>query len=219
MTIEQSMMPLDRVIISQRKELWELLGAETRNKYEIQAEDGRSLGFAAEQRRGFFGMFLRQIFGHWRSFTVTIFDPNRQPVFIAQHPFRFYFQRIKVTRPNSPAILGSIERRFAWFSKHFDICLGPEQRVSMTVRVPFWRIWRFPFRRHGQEVALIEKKWGGTLKEIFVDADTFLLSFNDRSLSAEERVMLLCSALFIDLMYFENNQAQGTLFDLLDPFG
>lgn len=200
----QELATLDSVVVKQRKELLEIVGFETRNKYDILTQDGRQIGFAAEQQKGFFGMFMRQLVGHWRSFDVNIFDMQRQLQYKASHPFRFYFQRIEVSDPQGQRI-GTMERQFSILSKKFRM-FDKNGMVSSEMYSGLFRIWTFPIKRNGVEVAKISKKWGGAMTEIFLDADTFLLEFYERSLTLEERATLLCAAVFVDLLYFENNQ-------------
>ena len=75
--------------------------------------------------------------------------------------------------------------------------------MLMTVSSPIWKIWTFPFMRHEREVAKIEKKWSGFLSEAFTDKDKFLVSYNDQSLSEDERKVILAASIFVDLQYFE----------------
>ena len=202
------------IVIKQRKEMIELLGFETRNKYEILNPSGLSLGFAAEQQKGFFGTLLRQIVGHWRSFDIHVFDSNRQEQFVAHHPFRFYFQRLEV-RDMQAAPLGHLERQFSILTKKF-LVYDENSRISSEMASGLFKIWTFPFKRNGVEIAKISKKWGGAMTEIFLDSDTFLLEFLDPQLTPREKVVLLCSAIFIDLLYFENNQGKAfTVGDLI----
>jgi hypothetical protein len=54
----------------------------------------------------------------------------------------------------------------------------------------------------------VKKEWSGLLTEAFTDADRFQLTFESRSLSADERALLLASAIFIDLTWFEQNATE-----------
>lgn len=189
------------LIVKQRKELAELFGFEARNKYEFLTEDGQTVAFAAEQQRGALGLILRQVLGHWRSFNIHIFDQRRQEVGRAIHPFRWFFQRLEVINPHGKKV-GALQQRFALLHKKFDLESG-DGRVKMTVYSPFWRIWTFPVMAEGREVARVEKKWSGLLKETFLDADNFRVSFLDPRLSQDDRLLLMATALFIDLQYFE----------------
>lgn len=190
------------LVIKQKKELAELFGFETRNKYELQTSQGEVFGFAAEQQKGSLGFLVRQFLGHWRTFDIQIFDKLRNPMMTVHHPFRFYFQSVEVKDQNG-TYLGRMEQRFSFFSKKFEV-LDAQGRKILSVSSPLWKLWTFSFTRNGKELASIKKKWGGLLKEAFVDADTFLLEFKagDR-LNLEERKLLLAAALFIDLQYFE----------------
>ena len=50
---------------------------------------------------------------------------------------------------------------------------------------------------------MIQKKWSGLLKEVFLDADNFSVQFKDSTLSQNERSLVLAMSVFTDLQYFE----------------
>ena len=101
--------------VKQVRELAELFGIETRNKYQVSDENGQPIAFAAEQQKGFLGFLFRMFLGHWRSFNIHIFDSHRRLVLEAEHPFRLFFQRLVVSTPDGRA-LGAIQQRFAIFT-------------------------------------------------------------------------------------------------------
>lgn len=186
--------------IRQRRELIELVGIESRNRFEIKSEQGELIAYAAEERKGVMDFLFRQFLGHWRTFNILIFDSQRKPVFRARHPFRWLFQRIEVFDAQG-RLLGALQQRFAIFTKSFDV-QGPDGTVLMTVRSPIWRIWTFPFMVAGQEMGRVEKKWSGLLREAFTDQDFFVLKM-EPTITADVRPLLLAAAIFIDLQYFE----------------
>lgn len=191
------------LVVVQRRELGELIGFETRNKYEIMTESRQPVGFAAEQSKGALAFLARQMVGHWRTYDLVIFDAQRQQRLVAHHPFRWFFQRLEVAEAGGIGRrIGAIQQRWAWFSKRFDV-EDAQGDVVLTVSSPFWRIWTFAFMRGDREVARIEKKWSGVLREAFTDADTFRVSYQPGPVSIVERLLLLGAALFIDLQYFE----------------
>lgn len=187
--------------IRQRRELAELFGFETRNKYEISNASGAVVGFAAEQQKDLLGFLFRQVLGHWRRFQITIFDAERKPYLRANHPFRFFFQRMDVTDARGQS-LGYLQQRFAVFYKSFDV-YDPRGALLFQVRSPFWRLWTFSFLSQSRQVAIVQKKWSGLLREAFLDADSFRIAFMDERLHADHRNLILCASLFIDLQYFE----------------
>lgn len=188
------------VMIVQKRELAELFGIETRNKYSLEV-NGAPFAFAAEQGKGGLAFLARMFLGHWREFEIHFFDNTRQLVLRAVHPFRFFFQRLEVFTADGRA-LGAIQQRWAFFSKRFDV-EDPTGRVILTVSSPLWRPWTFAFERDGQELARVEKKWGGMLREAFTDADRFRVLYQSHQLGLEERSLVLAAGIFIDLQYFE----------------
>jgi len=187
--------------IKQSFEPWEFVGFETRNRYVILDDADRVVGYAAEQSSGILAFLARQLLGHWRPFEIHLYDAQRNPVGVARHPFRFLFQRFDVEDAAGRA-LGALQQRFAVFSKRFDVEDGAGN-VVMTMTSGLFRIWTFPFERNGQKVAEVRKRWGGVLREAFTDKDKFQLELLDPSLSAAQRTLLIASAMFIDVVFFE----------------
>lgn len=188
------------LIIRQRKELAEFVGFETRNKYELVDEAGNVVGFCAEQQKGLLGFLMRQFLGHWRSFEVSFFDSQRQPLWTASHPFRFFFQRFEIKTAQGVAV-GALQQRWGIFRKKFDV-EDATGRVVMQMSSGFFSFWTFPIYRSGREAARIEKKWSGLLKEMFLDADNFRIQFSPE-LDESQRILVLAAGIFVDLQYFE----------------
>ncbi len=197
--IPSGLLSSPRFFVRQKRELAELIGFETRNKYSISTEQGE-VAFAAEQQKGFLGLLMRQFLGHWRTFEIVFFGVDRQPLFRALHPFRFFFQRIEVYTPDG-RLVGALQQRWSFFMKRFDVqdALG---NLSLEMRSGFFRFWTFPFLRGEKQVGSIEKKWTGLLNEAFTDKDTFLVQMTP-DLKPDERILMLAAAIFVDLQYFE----------------
>ncbi|MBR0698698.1 hypothetical protein JQ599_02175 [Bradyrhizobium diazoefficiens] len=201
-----------RMYVQQVFEMAELFGLETRNKYRIRDENGRDLLYAAEQQKGVLGFLFRQLFGHWRSFEVHFFDAARQPVMRGIHPFRFFFQCLEL-RSRDDRLIGTIERQFSIFTKRFHVH-DAQGRVVLEVTSPLWKVWTFPFMRGGREQARVAKKWSGLGSELFTDRDNFLVEYLERSLTEDERALVLAAAIYVDLMYFEV-KGEGGVINLL----
>lgn len=191
-----------RLFIYQRRELAELFGFETRNKYEILDEDRNTIGFCAEQQKGLLGFLFRQFLGHWRSFELHFFDNDKNLFMKSEHPFRFFFQEFTIFDFQNNKI-GRIQQRFGILTKKFDV-YDAHENIILKMRSGFFSIWTFPFESlNGTQRAVIKKKWSGFLKEIFLDADNFLIEFTDFNLSDAERKIILAASVFTDLQYFE----------------
>lgn len=197
----QTLTSANAIYVSQKFEIAEIFGFETRNRYLIKTDDGQQFGYCAEPKLGFGNAIMRQFLGHWRIFNIVGTNMDSQQVFRAHHPFRWFFQRLDVFGAGDRAV-GSLQQRFAWFNKKFDF-LDTRGRVLMTMTSPLWKIWTFPIKKGSREVSVIEKKWSGITKELFTDADNFRVRYTDLKLTADERLLLLAGAVFIDLLYFE----------------
>lgn len=201
MALMETLNSQNQLIIRQRKELIELIGFETRNKYEICNERGEVIGFCAEQQKGLFGILMRHLLGHWRSFELHVFDNQRREVFIVSHPFRFFFQRLEIYTKDR-TLLGSLQQRFSVLRKKFDV-EDAQGRVQLRMNSGLLQFWTFPIYRREIEVAVIRKKWSGLLKETFLDADNFQIEFKGSSLTEIEKSLLLAAGIFVDIQYFE----------------
>lgn len=191
-----------QIFVKQKRELAELFGFETRNKYEIYDTQKNVIGYAAEQQKGFLGFLLRQLLGHWRSFELHFFNAQRQQILVSKHPFRWIFQEFEIVNQQGVTI-GAVKQRFGILRKKFDVH-NQHGDVIYEMRSGFFQFWTFPFfDRQGQMAALIQKKWSGALKEIFMDADNFNIEFKSGSLSENERLIILVCSVFTDLQYFE----------------
>lgn len=202
MTLDQELQRSATVLIRQKRELRELLaGFEGRNKYSIETPDGQCLGYVAEEGAGFVGTLSRQFLGHWRAFDLTFLDKNKEIILRAHHPFRALLQRLAVSSAQGKA-LGLIQQKLRVLTRQFEV-VDNTGRIILSMSSPVWRLWTFPFVKNGIEVAVVQKKWGGLVKESLMDADSFQVTFHSRELRTEERLLILAGAIFIDIQYFE----------------
>ncbi|KAH8361449.1 hypothetical protein KR084_002829 [Drosophila pseudotakahashii] len=63
---------------------------------------------------------------------------------------------------------------------------------------------------HNKEIALIEKMFGGAVKEIYTDADNFKVNF--KGLDTRTKALLLASVFFIDGLFFERTAVRKYLY-------
>jgi len=192
--------------IHQKKELAELFGFETRNKYVICDQNNHELFFAAEQQKGLAGFFMRQFLGHWRSYEISIFDRQKNLVLRATHPFRFFFQRLEVYTSQG-VLLGALQGRFAFFCRKFDF-EDAHGRLLAQVSSPWYKFWTFPIMKKNKEVAMVKKKWSGFFSEVFTDGDKFHISFLETTLELDLKKLIMAAGLFIDLQYFERKASK-----------
>lgn len=199
-----------RLLIQQTKEWGEvLLGFESKNRFELRDEAGARIGYAAEEAKGFGQWFLRNLFGRCRKAKIHVYEPGGGQVGYGDKPFRWYFHRMDVY--DGDQRIGAVQRRFAWFRAVFDLENAAGEPV-MELRSGLWRYWHFALTFRGEEVGSIRKRWGGLLKEMFTDADTFGVEVAPH-VPVEVRKLLLVSTFLVDFTCFENNQGRTSLLD------
>jgi uncharacterized protein YxjI len=101
--------------------------------------------------------------------------------------------------------MGAIEKRFAFFTRRLSL-EDEHGRTFLEGASPIWKPWTFTFTQRGQKRAEVKKKWSRLLTEAFTDRDNFLVEFIDPELTDAERNVVMASAIFIDLLYFEKKQ-------------
>ncbi len=203
----------DALFIRQRKEWTEILiDWETRNQYVVMDADKNEIATVAEKAGGVADFLKRSILRSHRPFEIGVFDSDGSLRCTLSRPFFFLFSDLEVRDPGG-AVVGHVKRRFGLLYRKYDL-LDEAGQCFAKIKGPIWRIWTFPVRdTRGTGAATIAKRWGGGLREIFSDADTFMLDFQRAGWTAAERRVLFAAAISIDFDFFENNNASGGLID------
>jgi uncharacterized protein YxjI len=201
-----SMLPVvanaDSLVIRQRKELTEVFTSmETKNRYEIDLPDGRTIMYAQEQGEGGMDFLRRNFLNTSRPFHIELSDERGQDMMHLHRPWRWLFSRLDVL-DGTGVLLGSIQQRFAVFSKRFSV-LDPSGAEIAELHGPMLRPWTFRVLVGGQEVGQITKQWSGLLREAFTDADTFGVQYGP-GMSPQLRALALAATFLIDFLYFEH---------------
>ncbi|MCG8588333.1 MAG: hypothetical protein MJE66_03505 [Proteobacteria bacterium] len=196
------------LFVQQRKEWVEILiDWETHNQYAVMDAEGSEVGRLVEAKDGVGGFLRRTFLGSHRSLRIGVLDGGGRLLAEFTRPFFWFFSTLSVVLEGRPR--GCVRRRFGVVHRVYDL-EDEHGRVFGRIRSPRWRIWTFRvYDEHGLHCATISKKWGGGLREIFSDADTFRIDFGSSRFSVEQRAVLLAAAICIDFDFFENNQGSG----------
>ncbi|HEY8121871.1 MAG TPA: phospholipid scramblase-related protein [Myxococcota bacterium] len=204
--------------LKQRKEWVEILvDFETRNQYAVFGSRGEEVGTLAEEGGGLGRVLTRWLLRSHRPLDAALCDRLGAVVLRLSRPFFFLFSDLNVSDARGVTI-GSVHRRFGILYRKYDL-RDAHGRTFARVKSPFWRIWTFFVRAEDGRDATIGKKWGGVLREVFADADTFGVDFSQASWAPEERAVIFAAAVSIDFDFFENNQGVGGVFGASDIFG
>lgn len=212
--MEQFFKETPQVIIKQVKEVFEIvINWETANKYTLYNSNNEKIGFAAEKSKGIFHRLIRNIMRSHRSITIDIWDNSQRHILSGHRPWYFFFSDLRVSDGNNK-LFGDIKTRFGILKRKYDL-IDFNGSVFATIESYRWRLWTFKILdSHGNEVGVISKKWGGVLKEVFTDSDTFMVDFSKYNWTLEQKSILLFACLSIDLDFFEDNSKSAfSLFD------
>lgn len=198
-------------LIHQVKEWAEIFtGFETRNKYQILDHNQSKIGYCAEVGKGFLKILQRIFLRVHRPMDIQVWNQAREEVLRCKRPFYWFFSDMEVFDSENK-LLGTAHRKFAFITKVYEIC-DSQGILFATIKSPIWKLWQFPIRSTaGVEIGMINKNWGGLLKEIFTDADKFQVSFPG-DFDSSKKAVLFCTAITIDLDYFEDNNRNQTAF-------
>uniref|UniRef100_A0A1I7UVB9 Phospholipid scramblase n=1 Tax=Caenorhabditis tropicalis TaxID=1561998 RepID=A0A1I7UVB9_9PELO len=213
---------LEMIQIYQLKELMEILGWETRNKYVLKNANGEQCYYAFEES----DCCERCCCGGQRGFVMHIVDNFKREVLTITREFKCCGngcggrccgsmsccqQECTVSSP-SMGHLGIVRQSESCCTSNFDV-LDADGRVVFQIDGPDCCVLagcgdkEFSIRAAHSETVIgaITKKWGGWLRETLTRADTFFVSF-PRDLDVKLKGVLLGATFLIDFMQFEQRQ-------------
>ena len=186
------------LVIRQQIEQMEIFTPfETANRYSVHTSDGAQLMYAYEES----GNISRQFAGSHRALSIYVVESDGAPVLQASRDFFWFRSHLRVDADGRR--VGALNRVFG-LGRKFALVDSSEREIT--------RITSGLFRPHtfiakdagGAEIARVTKQWSGFGREMFTDADTFVVQFTDGSTSNDFRLLMLASAFAIDLDFFEN---------------
>lgn len=205
--LEQIVGDRTHLMVRQTKEWGEILiGFESKNRFEILDDQGQNLGLAAEESKGVGAIFARNLLGKCRKASIHIYNQDGTKIGRGEKPFRWWFHRMEVFDGDKK--IGAIQRKWSLLNRKFAIENADGKEV-MEIFSPMFRIWTFKLLFQGEECGRISKKWGGMLKEMFTDADSFGMECQPH-VPTELRAILLVATFLIDFTCFENNNGSSS---------
>ncbi len=190
-----------------------LIGVEAKNKYVVTDRSGKNVGWVIEKSSGVLNFLTRLILRSHRPLDVRVYDLEEREILRFARPFYFFFSTAMVFVNEQP--IGKIDQRFAILKKRYLISDRSGQEIG-TIESGFLNFFTFEIEsRSGQKVGKISKKWGGLIKEIFTDGDSFGVEMSE-SLSDIEKALIFSTAISVDFDYFEDNQGGGSPLGIFD---
>ncbi|KAI7949212.1 hypothetical protein MJO28_008033 [Puccinia striiformis f. sp. tritici] len=185
------------VIVRQLEMMNLFIGFEQANRYRILSPTGETLGFLAEEERGFTGTIFRQIAGTHRSFIATIFDVNGIEILRIRRPFSLINSRIFIqlcdsrdpTNQEERLLIGESQQEFHLWRRRYNLFTRLASSSSSPSEEPeyeqFARIdagflsWDFfTLDDKGRSTGSISKNFTGFGREIFTDTGQYVVRFD-----------------------------------------
>ncbi|KAA1087657.1 hypothetical protein PGT21_035049 [Puccinia graminis f. sp. tritici] len=184
------------VIVRQLEMMNLFIGFEQANRYRILSPTGETLGFLAEEERGFSGTLFRQIAGTHRAFQASIFDPLGAEILRIRRPFSLINSRIFVEDSlatdgsEERAMIGESQQEFHLWRRRYNLFtrLGSgsaQDEEQQQLYQQFARIdagflsWDFfTLDANARPTASVSKNFTGFGREIFTDTGQYVVRFD-----------------------------------------
>ncbi|KAI0673066.1 Scramblase-domain-containing protein [Trametes maxima] len=208
-SLRRLLMDNNRLIITRQIEMLNIfLGFEQTNRYVITNELGDTLGYIAEEPRGFLSTFSRQIFRTHRPFRALVMDNQGSPILWLRRPFAFINSRMyvqflkdfKVYTPEGEPVLDTfaeVQQRWHPWRRRYDLFLRetplrilsvlnepqpepePEQFSQFAKIDDGFLAWHFTLRdAQGQAIANVNRAFRGFGREVFTDTGQYFVNFD-----------------------------------------
>ena len=187
------------LVIRQQVEQLEIFtGFEGANRYSVHTSDGAQIMYASEES----GNLSRQFGGSHRALSMHVVDSGSRPVLQASRDFFWFRSHLRVSVDGRQ--IGTLNREFG-LGRKFSLVDANEREITRITSGLFRPHTFIAKNAQGGEIARVTKRWSGFGREMFTDADTFVVQFTDGSTDQEFRLLMLASAFAIDLDFFEGN--------------
>ncbi|XP_067939521.1 phospholipid scramblase 1-like [Watersipora subatra] len=212
--------------IRQQVELLEAFtGFEQANKYEILNSINQRVYFAVERT----DCCTRNCCGNKRPFEISLYDAYQREVLKLKRYLRAdscfcpcCLQKMEVFTA-SEQMLGCVKQTWSVCKPHYNI-RDSQENVVMTMQGPCFTSsccgdvnFEILDKTGTTRLGLLTKQFSGVIREVFTDADHFMISF-PIDLDVATKATLLGAAFLVDFMFFEKN-SQGKSGDGIGMLG
>lgn len=193
MSATPSLLDLETLVVRQRAKLFEL-----RNQYELFDSTGQPVGLVEQVNQSPLAVLTR-IFSDLDvalPMQLEVRDTQGVSVLVLSKPW--FRMTVDVSGPGG-AHLGSIRKQVRLGKARFTL-FDPSGGVAGEVRAQNWRARDFAvFDANGTEIARVAKQWAGVARELFTDADNYVIHVSP-SAQGDLRGLAVAAAWAIDVV-------------------
>ena len=173
-----------------------------KNEYLLYNEQGEKIGMIQQRLSGL--EKIRKLFVSQRltPFYYEIKNSEEETIATIKKGWTFWMPKIELQMNNYT--IGFIHQKFRIIKPQFDIY---DELNNQSAKIKGnWTQWQFEIESDKEQIlGHVSKKWAGIAKEIFTTADKYVVEINKEIKDEKKRMLVLCSALTIDLILKEKN--------------
>lgn len=181
------------LVVEQRTKVFEM-----RNQYRIFDETGIQIGAVEQEKQGAI-TFLARLGTDWDlslPVTLNLLEADGRVVLVAHKPW--FRMTVDITDASGNRV-GAIQKRIRLGKARFTLTDAAGQEVG-EVRAQNWRARTFDIRDvNDQVVAGVTKEWRGIAREMFTDADTYVVNVQPHA-TEPIRTLAIAASLAIDVV-------------------
>ncbi len=207
-TSAASLLSAPTLVVDQKTKIFEL-----KNQYKIFDENSQQLGSVEQVNQGVVTMIAR-IASDWDVMlpvTLEVRDQMDQPLLTLKKPF--FRMTVIVSHANGP-VLGSIKKKIKLGKARFEL-LDPGGSPIGEINAQNWRAKDFAITSSdGRTIAEVNKQWKGLAREMFTDADKYIVRVMP-DVNDPMRSLALGAALAIDVVMKQKDYGSSDISNFL----
>ncbi|MCA8833380.1 phospholipid scramblase-related protein [Hymenobacter pini] len=169
----------------------------------LDPETQEQIGYATEATPSW-AIWLRLLVKkHMLPVTIAVREqPEAAPLIRIERGWTFWRSKVNIIDANDQRI-GYFKSKLLSFNGGFYVFNTQDEQIAEVKGS--WKSWDFKFvAASGQEIGMVTKKWAGLGRELFTNADNYLISINDMGeQQAASNALLLAAGLAIDTVFHE----------------
>ena len=171
------------------------------NAYQIYNDQGHIIGYVKQKLTSGQKMLRLILSKTMLPFLIEIRNADDELVATIIRGWTFLISRVNVLDALGNDI-GTIQQQFKLIKPTLNVF---NSTGTLNAKITGdWKGWNFVINNiSGSQIGIITKKWNGVMKEIFTTADKYNLTVDPIYSSKEHKIVLLASAISIDMIFKE----------------
>ncbi|WP_437202419.1 LURP-one-related/scramblase family protein [Planctomicrobium sp. SH664] len=134
-------------------------------------------------------------------FDIYLTTPEGEPVLRVHRGVNFFLSKVLVSDEDD-VVVGGFKQKLFSIGGAFQVLSANDEPLCQLQGK--WTGWEFKFVHEGDVLATVSRKWSGIGKELFTDADNYVLSISDSVPPDNPLRILIVGAVFcIDMVLKE----------------